>query len=220
MTFNEFLNYFDFEYKKYPDGYGLIDTQKANLGDIEDERFGCAGEMVERLADGIYGEDYLDLEDKNPEKGSYEYYVLHPEELEDTPPSLKNIQKIYEDAADKARKALIEQVRKEGYPLCLEVSQSWCSTPHVLTAICFTSEDEKKSYIGGTFEKGKHFPSVFVNVDDYFTPNEYYKTSDGWFDFYVNKQTGKRKLHLEDGDTLIEAPKRDDFYYSEKDFER
>lgn len=40
--------------------------------------------------------------------------------------------------------------------------------------------------------------------------NEYYKTSDGFFDFYVNRETGVKKFQLEDGDVEVEQ-KVDDF---------
>lgn len=33
---------------------------------------------------------------------------------------------------------------------------------------------------------------------------KYYKTSDGWFDFYVNVDTGEKKFFLEEGDILVE----------------
>lgn len=167
MTFKEFISYFDFTYKEYPDGYGLVDQQVVNIGDIEGERFSCAEDMIQRLVDGIYGEDYLNMEDKTPEPGSYEYYALHPEELTDLPPVIKDIDKIYETAAGRARAALERLVHEGNHSVYYEIP-GWCDTPHVLTAICFNSEDEKEAYINGTFEKGKHFPSVFVNVDDYF----------------------------------------------------
>lgn len=40
--------------------------------------------------------------------------------------------------------------------------------------------------------------------------NEYYKTSDGWFDFYVNRKTGEKKFKLGENDVEVEA-KHDDF---------
>lgn len=42
--------------------------------------------------------------------------------------------------------------------------------------------------------------------------NMWYKTSDGWFTFYVNIITREKKLHLEEGDIEVEAPEMDDFY--------
>ena len=48
--------------------------------------------------------------------------------------------------------------------------------------------------------------------------HEYYKTSDGWFDYYVNKETGEKKLHLDEGD--IEVPHdMDDFYRDSSEHE-
>lgn len=38
----------------------------------------------------------------------------------------------------------------------------------------------------------------------------YYKTSDGWFDYYVNKDTGEKKFKLEEGDIEIDS-NADDF---------
>ena len=40
--------------------------------------------------------------------------------------------------------------------------------------------------------------------------NEYYKASDGFFDFYVNVKTGEKKFVLEKGDVLVER-NSDDF---------
>ena len=41
--------------------------------------------------------------------------------------------------------------------------------------------------------------------------NEYYKVSDGFFDYYVNVQTGEKKFRLEAGDVEVER-EPDDFY--------
>ena len=60
MTLKRFLNFFDFDYEKYEDGYGLIDMQGADLGNIEGERFENPSEVVERLYDSIYILDYID----------------------------------------------------------------------------------------------------------------------------------------------------------------
>ena len=40
--------------------------------------------------------------------------------------------------------------------------------------------------------------------------NEYYQFSDGWFTYYVNVETGEKKLKLDDGDVLVES-NLDDF---------
>lgn len=34
--------------------------------------------------------------------------------------------------------------------------------------------------------------------------NKYYKTSDEWFDFYVNVATGEKKFRLDEGDIEVE----------------
>lgn len=41
--------------------------------------------------------------------------------------------------------------------------------------------------------------------------NVFYKTSDGFFDFYVNVYTGEKKFVLSDGDVTVEG-KADDFH--------
>ena len=62
--FLDFLNMIEMRLVNYEDGYGLIDLQGANLGDIEQERFLTAGEMIDRL--GVYIDDsyILDLEEE------------------------------------------------------------------------------------------------------------------------------------------------------------
>ena len=106
MTLKEILNFFDFDYDVYEDGYGLVDLQEANLGNIESERYNNPIDLVTRLVDGIYSDDYLfdeDIHDIDKEEyikrygedktfeGGYLYYALHPEELEELPPILNNI---------------------------------------------------------------------------------------------------------------------------------
>ena len=55
--FDEFLNITDFELVKYPDGFGLVDMQCANLGDIEGCRFETAEDVIDRM--DVYVNDYL-----------------------------------------------------------------------------------------------------------------------------------------------------------------
>lgn len=55
--FNEVLDIIDFELVKYKNGWGLIDKQLADLGDIESERFDNAVKLVDRLE--MYIEDYF-----------------------------------------------------------------------------------------------------------------------------------------------------------------
>ena len=40
--------------------------------------------------------------------------------------------------------------------------------------------------------------------------NQYYEWNDGWFNYYVNVETGDKKLELEKGDVLVSHP-IDDF---------
>lgn len=54
---DEFLNLIEFRLVKYPDGWGLIDRQGANLGDIESDRFNDAVTLIDRLE--VYVQDYI-----------------------------------------------------------------------------------------------------------------------------------------------------------------
>lgn len=60
MNINDFLGFFDFKLEKYEDGYGVVDLQGANLGDIESQRFDHLSDIVERFYDSIYISDYID----------------------------------------------------------------------------------------------------------------------------------------------------------------
>lgn len=40
---------------------------------------------------------------------------------------------------------------------------------------------------------------------------KYYEWNDGWFDYYINAETGEKKFELEEGDELI-TPELDDFF--------
>ena len=55
--FDQFLETIDFRLVKYPDGWGLIDQQRANLGNIESDRFRNASTIIDRL--DIYIKDYF-----------------------------------------------------------------------------------------------------------------------------------------------------------------
>ena len=62
--FDEFLNITEFRLLKHKDGtFSLEDQQCANLGDIEDDRFASASEILDRM--DVYIQDYLvvDIED-------------------------------------------------------------------------------------------------------------------------------------------------------------
>lgn len=43
------------------------------------------------------------------------------------------------------------------------------------------------------------------------TMNKWYKWNDGWFEYYINANTGEKKLQLEEGDIEVN-PNIDDFY--------
>ena len=67
--FDEFLSITEFRLLKHKDGtFSLEDQQCANLGDIEDDRFASASEILDRM--DIYIQDYLieDIEDALDEK--------------------------------------------------------------------------------------------------------------------------------------------------------
>ena len=56
--FDEFLNLTEFRLLKHKDGtFSLEDQQCANLGDIEDDRFTSASEILDRM--DIYIQDYI-----------------------------------------------------------------------------------------------------------------------------------------------------------------
>ena len=62
--FDEFLNITEFLLLKHKDGtFSLEDRQRANFGDIEDDRFETASEILDRM--DVYIQDYLvvDIED-------------------------------------------------------------------------------------------------------------------------------------------------------------
>ena len=56
--FDEFLALTEFRLLKHKDGtFSLEDRQRANLGDIEDDRFETASEVLDRM--DVYIQDYL-----------------------------------------------------------------------------------------------------------------------------------------------------------------
>lgn len=57
LLFDQFLNTIEFRLVKYPDGWGLIDKQGADLGGIESDRFYDAATVIDRL--DIYTQDYF-----------------------------------------------------------------------------------------------------------------------------------------------------------------
>ena len=55
--FDQFLETIDFRLVKYPNGWGLMDRQGADLGNIESDRFRDASTIIDRL--DIYIKDYF-----------------------------------------------------------------------------------------------------------------------------------------------------------------
>ena len=66
-VFKEFLDLIEMELVRYEDGFGVIDLQGANLGDIESDRFQNASDLIDRL--DLYINDYYitDLEEEYTE---------------------------------------------------------------------------------------------------------------------------------------------------------
>lgn len=57
ILFDDFLDIIEFDLIKYKDGWGVIDRQGANIGNIESERFEDACQLIDRL--DSYIDDYL-----------------------------------------------------------------------------------------------------------------------------------------------------------------
>lgn len=79
--FDEMLEYMEFRLVKYPDGtFGLIDLQGGNLGNIEDDRFDNALQLLDRL--DIYYDDYFinpiadELKDKGIESFHKDFSIV------------------------------------------------------------------------------------------------------------------------------------------------
>lgn len=87
--FDEFLNITEFQLLKHKDGtFSLEDQQCANLGDIENDRFTSASEILDRM--DVYIQDYLiaDIEDALDEKSieidcDWEEYGQYRKDLPD-----------------------------------------------------------------------------------------------------------------------------------------
>lgn len=62
--FEQYIDLAEFTLVKYKDGWGICDRQGANLGDIENDRFGNAADIFDRM--DAYIEDYFfrDLEEE------------------------------------------------------------------------------------------------------------------------------------------------------------
>ena len=118
--FIDFLDVTEFSLEKYDDGYGLIDRQGANLGDIESDRFNSAAEIVDRmdvyitdyfLNDDEYGDyvsfqDFLDNGPKDiPERPIVDMLVNHIDEV--------NLDRVW-DRFYKQNESLTEDTVKQG----------------------------------------------------------------------------------------------------------
>ena len=55
--FDDFMDLTEFSLVKYRDGWGLIDNQGVNIGDIQSDRFDTAQEIFDRM--DIYFNDYI-----------------------------------------------------------------------------------------------------------------------------------------------------------------
>lgn len=86
--FDSFLSITDFRLVKYPDGFGLMDLQGADLGEIESDRFKTAADIFDRM--DIYIDDYFitDIDELLDEKdievtcdNTCELYLEHAKPL-------------------------------------------------------------------------------------------------------------------------------------------
>lgn len=91
--FVQMIDLMEFSLNKYEDGYGVIDQQYANLGDIESDRFENAMGLIDRLS--VYIHDYIieDLEDGLSDIGVDVKYNNYKELLE---LSRKHISGVYD----------------------------------------------------------------------------------------------------------------------------
>ena len=55
--FDDFMDLTEFSLVKYRNGWGLIDNQGGNLGDIQSDRFDTAQDIFERM--DLYIDDYI-----------------------------------------------------------------------------------------------------------------------------------------------------------------
>lgn len=88
ILFGEFLSVTEFKLVKYTDGFGLVDLQGANLGDIEGDRFKTAEDIIDRM--DVYINDYFlnDIDELLDEKNievdwpfTCDAYLEHANEL-------------------------------------------------------------------------------------------------------------------------------------------
>ena len=119
--FDQFLDTVEFRLVKYPDGWGLVDKQGANLGEIESDRFDDAAMILDRL--DIYIGDYFvdDIRETMGEGAS-----------EDWPQLLQE-----------ARTAMTQK-ELEYHRFDLDVLEMICNHPNEINLenCCYTEEEE------------------------------------------------------------------------------
>ena len=127
ILFDQFLNTIEFRLVKYPDGWGLVDKQGANLGEIESDRFDGAAMILDRL--GIYIEDYfVDDIRETMSKGP----------SEDWPQLLQEV------------RAVMTPKELEYHRYDLDVLEMICGHPHEidLENCCYTEEGQEVYHCG------------------------------------------------------------------------
>lgn len=199
ITFEECLNYFDFSYKKKPDGYALIDLQGAYLGNIGNDRFYNGEEIITRLFTGRYGDDYIltdsiikaygckDVDeflskygnDKEVEDGML-YYCLHPEELSELPKPLdeKICKKTFNDAYIKAHQVADNALANLGFGAFVsDISPD----KYIIKLVGFKNKDDmEKSDYGNDLRKidKNNFNVISVNINMFMLNTEKNKTEE------------------------------------------
>lgn len=68
--FEDALDTMEFTLVKYPDGWGLLDRQGGNLGDIEANRFENADQIIDRL-DAYWNDYYFESIEENVDEEDY-----------------------------------------------------------------------------------------------------------------------------------------------------
>lgn len=117
MTFAKLLNFYDFSYEEKPDGYAFVDLQGGSSS-ITDERYSNPLDMIDRLYESPYGDDYLFDKETLEEEGCksieeyidkfgddkeghpYLYYSRNSGDLDDIPPTLEYVEKAEEIAGE------------------------------------------------------------------------------------------------------------------------
>ena len=119
--FDQLLNTVEFRLVKYSDGWGLVDKQGANLGEIESDRFDDAAMILDRL--DIYIGDYFvdDIRETMGEGAS-----------EDWPQLLQEA------------KTSMTQKELEYHSYDLDVLEMICNHPNEINLenCCYTEEEE------------------------------------------------------------------------------